>query len=193
MQPPAAASDGQPSRGKMDPLPFKSEEISILRSSLLGERIQEWLDDGKLVPLVIGGHDLHDRLAFIADSLLKALSTVPACDPLQITESTRSSTRRIRAHFEEPDIVAVRNYKQPGRSNPEPQLLVLPRETEQTGASISWALRLVDKWHKPSAVVSYKPAAKRVKIERASEVRMCGAGNCSAFAIVLNKVVLHQA
>jgi hypothetical protein len=145
--------------------PLKQANISLVRDILTAERIQEWLSERKLTPLVISGTECDGRVAITADSLLKALQSVPECRNLPLVKCSQSFTKRIRAYFVDQSIQAVRNYKPPGMSNPAPQLLVLPRETKIDGASISWALRVGDQYHEPSDVVGYKSRAKRMKRE----------------------------
>jgi hypothetical protein len=146
------------------------EDISIIRSMLTAERIQKWIDEGKLNPLVISGHDFdgHDfdgRVAIIANSLLLAMKSEPDCPSLQTLMIARTFTQRMRQYFIDPTIRALRNYKPPHMSRTVAQLLVLPEGTLLDGASISHALRLGNVSHELSEVVGYVSTGKRVKRE----------------------------
>jgi hypothetical protein len=151
------------------------EDISRIRSMLTAERIQKWIDDRKLVPMVISGHDfdghnLDGRVAIIANSLLQALKSELDCPSLPILSNAYSFTRRVRQYFVDPNIRAAGNYKPPEMKGTVPQLLVLPVGTAADGASISWALRLGNQRHELSEVLGYS-STKRVKLEEYMQVR----------------------
>jgi hypothetical protein len=166
------SSEGQPSSGKMELAQSKQSDISIIRDTLNAKRIQQWLDEKRLVPLVLCGHSLGERVAITAESLLHALKSDSACRALPFLQCPKSFPMRFCSYLVEPDIQAQRNYRPPGSSRVAPQLLVLPTWIKNDAATISRALRLGDVKHEIGEVLGYDGAAKRVKVERESRVSL---------------------
>jgi hypothetical protein len=124
---------------------FRKEELAIIRSSLIAERIALWLRNPNVLQVVtIEGGVYHGRLGIVANSLLKALKDLLECEKLHNLSTSNGFTRRFRAHLDKP-LPAVRNLWSGGVTLS--QVLVLPDGTVDEPASLATTLALRDDRH----------------------------------------------